>query len=165
MYAAQLHWLRMHFSSSQILTCTPPSPLTAQTSTRSRSSTTCTLQPPPTCTMASSTPTPPPPPTAHSTNMIECSTHAQLPAIFEPHNEPCTRMEREFDRFPPASDVPCGGGGEGLSADCSHKSSCLLLAAAVACCLLQQVRMRRCSRAHTQVLDKTYVTKAEMWAL
>jgi hypothetical protein len=42
-----------------------------------------------------------------ASDMLPCSTRAQLSAIFEPHNEILYAMEPEFDRFPPASEVPC----------------------------------------------------------
>jgi hypothetical protein len=44
-----------------------------------------------------------------ATDMLDCSTHAQLSAIYEPFNEILYAMEPDFDRFPPASETPCYG--------------------------------------------------------
>jgi len=105
-YAAQLHWLRTHFSRSQILLLNMHTALTSRSPNEYLQEILDHLQIPTTAHLSglvhSNSASP-----AQAGDMLNCSTHSQLSAIFEPYNEILYAMEPEFDRFPPASDVPC----------------------------------------------------------
>jgi hypothetical protein len=105
-YAAQLHWLWTHFTRSQILLLNMHTALTSRSPNAYLQEVLDHLQIPVTAHLNH---------LAHSnsatadqaSDVLNCSTHAQLSAIFEPFNEILYAMEPDFDRFPPASDVPC----------------------------------------------------------
>jgi hypothetical protein len=106
MYAAQLHWLQALFWRSQLLLLNMHTALTSRSPNGYLQQILDHMQIPATAHLTN---------LAHvnfataqqATDILNCSTHAQLAAIFEPHNEILYALEPEFDRFPPASDVPC----------------------------------------------------------
>jgi hypothetical protein len=106
MYGAHLHWLQMHFSRSQILLFNMHSVLTSKRPQEYLQRVLDHLHIPGSAHAHSlkhaNTAT-----AAQSSDVLKCSTHAQLSAIYEPHNEILYAVEPEFERFPPASAVPC----------------------------------------------------------
>jgi hypothetical protein len=109
MYAAQLHWLRTHFSRSQLLLLNMHTILDGRSPNEYLQKILDHLQIPaiamlPGGLMHANSAT-----AAQASDMLDCSTHAQLTTIFEPFNEILYAMEPEFDRFPPASETPCRG--------------------------------------------------------
>jgi hypothetical protein len=105
-YCAQLHWLLSHFSRQQMLLLNMHSVLTSNSPNEYLQQVLDHLHIPASANVHalshSNAAT-----AAESSDMLSCSTHAQLSAIYEPHNEILYAMEPEFGRFPPSSEVPC----------------------------------------------------------
>lgn len=109
MYAAQLHWLQTHFSRSQILLLNMHTVLTSRSPNEYLQQILDHLHIPVTARLPNGLIHANSAVAAQAQDMLNCSTHAQLSAIFEPHNEILYAMEPEFERFPPASESPCRG--------------------------------------------------------
>jgi hypothetical protein len=106
-YAAQLHWLLTHFSRSQLLLLNMHTALASRSPNEYLQEILDHLQIPATAHLSDGLMHANVATAAQASDMLKCSTHATLSAIYEPYNEILYAMEPEFDRFPPASEVPC----------------------------------------------------------
>jgi hypothetical protein len=107
MYAADLHWLYTQFSRSQVLLLNMHTILTSRGPNEYLQEILDHLQIPATAHLQEGLSHSNSATAAQASDMLACSTHAAMSAIYEPYNEILYAMEPEFDRFPPASAVPC----------------------------------------------------------